>query len=92
MHTRINDWKNGWYGIELYLKEEDIDRLIARLQMLKHDHGQHFHLSSDYTGSGGVGDIEISVQPPDVASNIMSMSMSKALGPGESAPDVDWQP
>lgn len=90
MHAKINDWKNGWYGIELSLKECDIDHLISMLQMLKGEPGQHFHLSSDYVGSGGVGDIEISVQPANMVSNMMSMS--KAARPGESTPDRNEKP
>lgn len=48
MRTKLNDWKNGWYGIELSLKKEEVDRVISLLQTIKEDPDQHFHISSDY--------------------------------------------
>jgi hypothetical protein len=82
MHTKLEDWKNGWFGVELGILPDEIDSLIGRLQMLKSDRDQHFHISSDYKGPGGVGDIMIYVQLPDGASNMESPS-SRALAPGE---------
>ncbi len=90
MHSKLNDWKNGWYGIELSLKKEEIDRVISLLQMLKDEPDQHFHLSSDYKGTGGVGDIEVSVQAADEPSNMMSMG--KALAPGSTIPAPNQSP
>jgi len=80
MHTKLNDWKNGWCGIELSLRPHEIDRLIAQLESIKEDPDQHFHLSSDYKGAGGVGDIEISIQGPETASNMQVGSL--AISPG----------
>lgn len=85
MRSKLNDWKNGWFGVELSLKKEEIDRVISLLQMLKQESDQHFHLSSDGKGSGGVGDIEISVQSPDEPSNMMTFG--KAIAPGGPIPD-----
>jgi hypothetical protein len=82
MHARLEDWKNGWFGVELGISPDEIDPLIAQLAMLKHDHDQHFHISSDHKESGGVGNITIYVQPPDEPSNMESVS-SRALAPGE---------
>jgi hypothetical protein len=87
MHTKLEDWKNGWFGIEFAIRPEEIDGLIRQLEMLKSDHEQHFHIGSDYKGQGGVGDITICVQSADEASNMASPS-SRALAPGES---VDTQ-
>ena len=81
MHSKIDDWKNGWFGVELGLKKEEIPRVISLLQMLQEDSDQHFHLTSDYKGSGGLGDIMVYVQPPDEISNMESTG--KALAPGE---------
>jgi hypothetical protein len=81
MHSTLVDWKNGWFGVQLGLKKEEIDRVIELLQMLKEEPDQHFHLSSDYKGNGGLGDIEIFVQPVDQPSNMESLG--KALAPGE---------
>lgn len=57
------EWENeGWVGISLGLKREEIDQLISLLSGLKDVPDQHFHLSSKYEGGSGVGDIEIYVQ------------------------------
>lgn len=61
MQSKLSDWKNGWFGLELVLQPEEIDDLIGKLKMLKEERGQHFHLSSDYKAESGLGDIEISV-------------------------------
>lgn len=80
MRSKLEDWKNGWFGVELGLKKEEIPRVIALLQMIQEDTDQHFHLSSDYKGSGGIGDIMIYVQLPEEISNMESTG--KALAPG----------
>jgi hypothetical protein len=85
MHTKLEDWKNGWFGVELGISPEEIDPLIAQLRMLKEDYDQHFHISSDYKAAGGVGDITVYVQSPDQPSNMESVSR-RALAPGE---DID---
>ncbi|HNC23473.1 MAG TPA: hypothetical protein PLU52_04640 [Opitutaceae bacterium] len=85
MHTKLNDWKNGWFGIELSLKPDEIDQVISLLQLLKRDPDQHFHLSSDGKGAGGVGDIEVSVQAPSKPSNMITMG--EAIPPGGNIPD-----
>jgi hypothetical protein len=64
MHSKLEDWKNGWFGVELGFSKEEIDRLIERLRMIQNDPDQHFHLSSDYKGDGGIGDILICIQDP----------------------------
>jgi hypothetical protein len=85
MHSKLNDWKNGWFGVELGLKKKEIDRVIVLLQMLKDEPDQHFHLSSDYKGSSGLGDIEVFVQPEEQPSNMESLG--KALAPGHEIDD-----
>lgn len=80
MHTTLNDWNNGWFGVELSIQADEIDRLISLLQMLKAEPDQHFHLSSRYQGEGGIGDIEISIQPADVPSNMVLLG--GAMPPG----------
>jgi hypothetical protein len=81
MRAILEDWKNGWCGVELGLLKEDIDPLIELLKMLKQDPDQHFHLTSDYKGPGGLGDLTICIQGDDEQSNMESMG--KALSPGE---------
>jgi hypothetical protein len=86
MYTKLEDWKNGWFGVELGILPDEIDSLIGQLQLLKTDHDQHFHISSDYKGSGGLGDIMVYVQSPEEKSN-MERASSRALAPGEKIDD-----
>ena len=88
MHTELEDWKNGWYGVQLGLTTKEIDVLIELLQMLKVEPDQHFHLSSAYKGSGGLGDITVYVQDSSTPSNMESIG-SKALAPGDTIPTPD---
>ena len=81
MHVTLEDWKNGWYGIELAISPPEIDRLITLLQELKADPEQHFHISSDYNGSGGLGDIEVFIKPDPETDNLFLSST--ALQPGD---------
>ncbi len=85
MHAELEDWKNGWYGVELGLTADEIDTLIDRLRMLQAEPDQHFHLSSTYQGEGGLGDIMIYVQDPSEPDNMEPIGR-KALGPGEDVP------
>jgi hypothetical protein len=81
MRAELEDWKNGWSGVRLGIHLSEIDALIASLMMIRDDPEQHFHLSSDYKASGGIGDIEISVLPEGSPHNLFLGS--RALGPGE---------
>jgi hypothetical protein len=85
MHAKLEDWKNGWFGVELGLSPDEIDPLIKLLQMLKSEPDQHFHLGSDYSGSGGLGDITFYVQTPDEPNNMVTFG--KALAPGSKLED-----
>lgn len=85
MHSELEDWKNGWYGVQLGLLAEEIDAFIERLRMLKAEPDQHFHLSSTYKGSGGLGDITIYVQDRSEPSNMEPIG-GKALAPGDALP------
>jgi hypothetical protein len=81
MRVDLKDWKNGWNGVEIALTLGEIDILIERLNMLKNDPDQHFHISSDYKTAGGIGDIEVYVKQPDQVENMWLGG--KALLPGE---------
>ena len=83
MYVDIEDWKNGWYGLGLGLAPEEVDKLIALLQMIKTDPEQHFHLSSRFEGDGGVGDVEVYVKAEEQPNNMFFLG--KAIGPGEQA-------
>ncbi|MBL7663264.1 hypothetical protein JNK13_10995 [bacterium] len=59
----LKEWTNeGWIGISLGIKREEIDMLVSLLQALKDEPDQHFHFSSSYQGNAGIGDIEIYLQ------------------------------
>jgi len=81
MKADIEDWKNGWFGIELGIAPDEIDRLCDLLQMLKKDQEQHFHISSDYKGTGGIGDITVFISIEKQQHNMMLFS--RAMAPGE---------
>ncbi len=85
MHTKLEHWKDGWVGIELGIREEEIDSLIGLLTMLKNEPDQHFHISNEYKEESGVGDIEIYVQPEDQKSNMVIFG--KAIAPDDSISD-----
>ena len=75
MQSNIEDFKTGWYGISLGLKSDEIDQLIIALQKLKNERS-HFHLRSDFEGSGGIGDIELYYQTDEQPSNLAIESSS----------------
>jgi hypothetical protein len=82
MRGEIENWNNGWYGVSIGLSLTEIDRLITLLTNLRKEPEQHFHISSDYVGSQGLGDIEVYVTEP---SSIDNMHLgSKALAAGDS--------
>jgi len=80
MFVDMENWKNGWYGIGIGLEPDEIDSLIELLQMIKNDPEQHFHLSSEFEGEGGVGDIEIYVKEEKTENNMKLLG--KAIAPG----------
>lgn len=81
MHVKLEDWDNGWSGVHIGLAKPEIARLIELLQMIDADPEQHFHISSDYKGSGGIGNIEVYVSTAEQEGN-MRLS-GRALSPGE---------
>jgi hypothetical protein len=85
MHSKLTDWKNGWFGLELGIARDEIDLIIEGLNNLKEEPDQHFHLSSDYKAQGGLGDIEVYVQEPEEKDNMIKFG--KALAPGADVPN-----
>jgi hypothetical protein len=81
MRSQLNDWKNGWFGLELAMSPEEIEGLIVLLQDLLADPDQHFHISSEYEGTSGLGDILLSVKTPEEPDDIYIFS--KSMLPGE---------
>lgn len=69
MHLELEDFKTGWFKINIGLQKVEIDRLIELLRMLKKGE-EHFHFSSDYEGDKGVGDIEFYVKADEQPDNM----------------------
>lgn len=67
MELKLEDFKTGWFGLSIALTDQDIARLIQRLEEIRASKG-HFHIRSAFKGSGGIGDIEHSWSPPAKAS------------------------
>ena len=61
MFLKLEDYNTGWIGLKIAIKTNDIDILIQNLELLKDNPSQHFHISSNFEGETGVGDIEIYV-------------------------------
>jgi len=57
MEMTLEDFKTGWFGLQVGLTDAEIDKLLQHLSDLKKTKG-HFHIRSDMEGSGGVGDVE----------------------------------
>ncbi|MGO4223650.1 hypothetical protein AB4Y64_17585 [Lysobacter sp. TAF61] len=87
MRGKIENWNNGWYGVSLGLSVAEIDRLIVLLTNLRGDPEQHFHITSDYSGAGGLGDIEVYVAEADVQCNMRMSGLARA--PGSDLPPAD---
>ena len=84
MEAKLEDWKNGWFGLRLAASPREIEHLISLLQCLLKDPDQHFHIGSDYKASGGLGDIELSVKDPTAPDNLFLSGL--ALAPGDPMP------
>ena len=80
MNASLKDWKNGWHGLELGLAPVEIERLIVLLRSLQENQDQHFHISSDYKASSGLGDIEVYIKQSSEPDNLFLSSL--ALPPG----------
>ena len=61
MFVETEDYKTGWFGINISIRRHEKDVLIERLKQLKNNENQHFHLTSDFTDDGGVGDIGFNI-------------------------------
>jgi len=70
MKVHLDDFGNNWYEISLGAKEAEIDNLIEKLNDLKGCKIDHFHITNNFEGEGGVGDIEIYLQDDKEEDNI----------------------
>ena len=59
MNVSIEDFKTGWFGIQVGLTDSDITLLIERLQSLQQQRN-HFHFRrDDFTPASGISDVEL---------------------------------
>lgn len=74
MNINIENFKTGWFGLFVGLKEKDIDQLILNLNWLKENKKvktkNHFHIRSNYEGNGGIGDVEFYLEDDTVSDNM----------------------
>ena len=84
MRITLEDWHNGWWEVELGLAADEIQTLIDLLEEIKKDPEQHFHATSDYVGSGGIGRVTFSVRDPGQSDN--AHLTGPALAPGDRIP------
>ena len=80
MNLQIEDFKTGWFGITFGIKRSEIEVLIRGLENLKRDKNQHFHIRSDYSGEGGIADIEFYIESEDSKDNSV-IDLSPAIPP-----------
>jgi hypothetical protein len=70
MLAKLEDFKTGWFGLEVGLTDDDITALIERLTTLR-KHKGHFHARSNFSGQGGIGDIEFYWADPSIPSGLV---------------------
>jgi len=80
MKAELENWKEGWQGVSLGLRNDEIDVFISLLQEIRKDDDQHFHISSDCEGNPGLGGIEIYVKAESEEDNMYFSSLAKAPG------------
>lgn len=80
MHVELEDFKTGWFKINIGLQKVEIDRLIDLLKLLKQGEG-HFHFSSDFEGEKGVGDVEFYMKTDEQPDNMGITSLN--IGPNK---------
>jgi len=80
MKAELEKWKEGWQGISLGLRNDEIDYMISLLQELRKDNDQHFHISSDCKGEPSLGGVEIYIKPDSEDDNMYFTSLAKAPG------------
>lgn len=76
MRIQYDDFETGWIQLHVGIRHEEIDSLIELLKTLKSDPHQHFHISSDYQGDGGIGDIEFYIQGCNEQDNMMMTGLA----------------
>ena len=84
MHITVDDFKTGWFGVAIGVKELEIETLIEGLRQISANQS-HFHGRSTFTESCGVADIEFYIQGANQADNI-TIDTSLPIFPAGSNP------
>jgi hypothetical protein len=80
MIAELEKWKEGWQGLSLGLRNDEIDHLISLLKEIRKDNDQHFHISSDCKGKPSLCGVEIYVKTNTQEDNMYFTSLAKAPG------------
>ena len=68
---KLEDYGTGWFGLQIALKTDEVDRLIESLNWLRKNKTEHFHFHSKFleNDKSGIGDVEISIMGLDEQDN-----------------------
>lgn len=63
MNAELDDYENGYYGVSIQLRMDEIDQFIELLKLLKQEKPDfdHFHMARKDIATGIVYDIEFSL-------------------------------
>lgn len=87
MKGKIDDFGTGWFGLQLGIKESEIDDLIRALEALRESRS-HFHLRSSFEEESGIGDIEIHWMDESEKGNLI-LDTSPPIHPQERTAEQD---
>ena len=69
MKGSIENYRTGWAGVAIGIKNSEIDSLIACLEDLRITRS-HFHFRSSFEGESGIADVELFLLDEDVNDNL----------------------
>ncbi len=80
MYVDITSSDEGWHGLSIAIKKEEIDSLINLLEMIKNDNDQHFHITNHFDDESGVADIEFYIKDEKQKDNMALLGTAKLPG------------
>lgn len=84
MEANLEDFKTGWFGLQVGLKAQEIDQIIDLLKQVKNRELDHFHARSDFNDPReGIGDIEFYLAGNDAKHNL-SLDETQPIDPSPS--------
>lgn len=84
VQTSLKDFKTGWLGLSLGIKQSELPSLISALQRLSEDPSGHFHARSHFKAEKGLADMEFYLLPEN-AEDDMTLDFSPPISPDRSA-------